>query len=414
MPQAGFKSYISHERGITVKLERFLRVLFIGLSLLLLSLFSLLHLQQTSQAQDVMLSKVLNKADQVVRVGELISFTITLNNNAGFTLTNVTLVDNYASNVLAYAGALPVEPDVITPATGTLQWSNVAIPPISIGETLTFTVFFTVEHPETNPVVNFVRAEDIIGTGGAVADANAADQADEATGNMAPVVKFISPPGAIPAEGLPLTFTHIITNDGLAIMTFLPLTDTYDANFLEFNFAVPPPDITSPGQLVWTDLTTIFGDLPPFATVVITTVFTATTQVLNTTNEASTAGARDQFNNDLAGGQAFVGITIIGDTPVPVPTRRDDDDDEDDREDTPAAAPAPTAGGVSTGLALNATATAEAALAGQGVFSKANAPRFLPETGQLGREQVGVWIIGLILFAAGWILIAFIKRRKSS
>lgn len=398
-----------------MKLERFLRVLFIGLSLLSLSLLSLLHFQQTSRAQAVMLTKVLNKTSPVVRVGELISFTITLNNNAGFTLTNVTLVDNYANNILAYAGALPVAPDVITTATGTLQWSNVAAPPISIGETLIFTVFFTVEHPGTNPIVNFVRAEDIIGSGGAVADENAMDQADEAIGNMAPVVKFVSPPGTIPEAGLPLTFTHIITNDGLAIMTFLPLTDTYDANFLEFNFAIPPPNITSPGQLVWTDLTTIFGDLQPFATVVVTTVFTATTQVLNTTNQASVAGARDQFNNDLAGGQAFVGITIIDDTPTPAPTRRDDedDDDEDDRADTPAVAPTPTAGSVSTELALNATATAEAALVAQSVFSSADAPLVLPETGQLERDQTNVWIFGLTLFAAGWLLVIFIKRRKN-
>ena len=73
---------------------------------------------------------------------------------------------------------------------------------------------------------------------------------------------------------------HILTNDGAAFITFLPLTDTYDPAFLQFHFAVPTPTITSPpGLLVWADLTTYFGNITPFQTIVMTTVFTATAQV---------------------------------------------------------------------------------------------------------------------------------------
>jgi hypothetical protein len=398
-----------------MKLRHLWRVLLVATALLGLTLFSLLHIQQTSQAQDVMLTKVLNKSSPAVRVGELISFTITLNNNAGFTLTNVTLVDNYENQVMAFAGALPTGPDVHTPTLGFLQWNNVAVPPIGIGETITFTVFFTVEHPETNPVVNEVRAQDIRGSSQAISDTQASDQVDEATGNTAPVAKFLSSPDSVPQAGSPVTFTQIITNDGLAIMTFLPLTDTYDPNFLQFHFAEPPPDVVSPGLLIWTDLTNVFGDLDPFETVVITTVFTATTQVLNTVNEASTEGARDQFENELAGGRASAGITIIADEPTPVPDDDDDDDDDDDEDDVsqPVATPVNTPTSTPTAAALAETPALSATVAGQDVLTGSQSPRYLPETGQFELSQLDHWFLGGILLLLSWLIVKGVAAFKS-
>jgi hypothetical protein len=385
--------------------------------LLGITLFSLLHIQRVSRAQDLMLTKRLNKSSPVVRVGELISFTITLHNNANFTLTNVTLIDDYEHAVMAFAGALPVLPDVHTPTVGGLQWNNVAVPPIPMGETITFTVFFTVEHPETNPVVNVVRAQDVQSSQGAISDSNAIDQIDEATGGSAPVVKFMSPPTSTPQVGLPVTFTQIITNDGLAILTSLPLTDTYDPNFLEFNFAVPPPTITSPGQLIWTDLTDVFGDLAPFQTVVVTTVFTATTEVVNTiVNQASTEGARDQFDNDLTGGQASAGITIIGSAPAPTRRVEDDDDDDDDDNDnetipaTPSIVVTVTPETAIVTITPAVSVTVEAAMTGQDILTGAQGPRYLPETGRLGNQPLGWWLVGVLLFLG---LAIFKLRRRA-
>jgi uncharacterized repeat protein (TIGR01451 family) len=392
-----------------MNLQHLGRVLAIAAVLLGITLFSLLHIQQASQAQDVMLTKRLNKSSPVVRVGELISFTITLHNNANFTLTNVTMIDNYAAEVMAFAGALPVLPDVHTPTVGGLQWNNVAVPPIPVGQTITFTVFFTVEHPETNPVVNVVRAQDIRGSQDAISDTEAIDQIDEATGGNAPVVKFISPPDSTPQVGQPVTFTQVITNDGLAILTFLPLTDTYDPNFLEFNFAVPPPTISSPGQLVWTDLTDVFGDLAPLQTVVVTTVFTATAQAGNTINQASTEGARDEFDNDLAGGQASAGITIIGSAPTPTP-RNDDDDDDNDNEilATPSTVVTVTPETVIVTVTPDISVTVETAMSGQDVLTGAQGPRYLPETGSLGNRPLGWLFVGMLLFLS----LAIFKLRR--
>jgi uncharacterized repeat protein (TIGR01451 family) len=377
-------------------------MLFIAFGLLAITLFSLLHIQHLSRAQggSLELTKQLNKDTPVVRVGEVISFTIILTNNANFTLTNVTLVDQYNQNVLAFAGATPPQ-DLHDPASGLLTWTNVASPPIALGQVLSFTVFFTAEHPQTS-VVNFVQAQDITGTGNAISNTQASDQIDESIGGMLPVFKSTSPPGSVPKVGQLVTFTHIITNDGVALLTFLPLTDTYDPLFLEFYFAMPTPTITSPaGLLVWTDLITYFGPISPLQSVVVTTVFTATAQVVNTVNQASIAGARDQFNNDLTASQALAPITIISDAPVPAPTdQNNDNDDDDDEEDTAAA----TATATPATVVLGAAMATPALVTGQSVLTGENAPRFLPETGYREDEPLAlIVVVCLVGLAAGWV-----------
>lgn len=382
-----------------MKSRALFQTLFIALGLLLLTLLSLAQVQQISLAQGsgpILLTKTLNRSSNVVRVGEVLSFTIVLTNNSAFTLTGVTLIDNYDNTTLAFANASPAE-SVVFPGTGVISWSNVAVPSIPPGQRIVVTVVFTAEHPKTT-VVNAVRAQDIIHESGQLTETAETSRTNEAIGGNAPVVKFLAP-GATPQAGLPVTFTHIITNDGAALMTFLPLTDTYDPAFLDFMFAIPTPTITSPpGLLVWDDLTNYFGDIQPFATVVITTVFSATTQVLNTVNQASTEGARDQYNNDLTAGLALVPITIIDNTPTPTSTPQNNSDDDDDQEEEKVATPT-----------LNTATPAPTATAGQIITSTAqvtdtSTPRFLPETGYRG---VGVWLalgVGVSLLALGWYL----------
>ena len=377
-----------------LKLHLLLRLVFVAVGFLLLTLFTLLYIQQVSRAQSTSLelTKSLNNPSPVVRVGELISFTIALTNNANFTLTNVTLVDDYNQSVLGFAGAVPPN-DLHDPTTGLITWTNVASPPIPQGEALTFTLFFTAEHPQTT-VVNFAKAQDITGTMNALSDTQAVDQIDRTIGGSSPISKFLSMPGSIPQAGFPVTFTHIITNDGAAFITFLPLTDTYDPAFLEFNFAIPTPTITSPpGILAWADLTTHFGNITPFNTIVMTTVFTATSQGGTTVNQASIEGALDEFSNDLTANQDQVPITIIGDTPTPAPTVESDDDDDDD-------APTPTPASV---VLVEATPTA-VDITQQNTLSDSNAPRYLPETGKGPRDQTFIPLYCLALLAGGWIL----------
>jgi hypothetical protein len=204
-------------------------------------------------------------------------------------------------------------------------------------------------------------------------------------------VKSLFPPDYTPQVGLPLTFTHLITNDGAAIMTRLPLTDTYNPNYLQFHYAVPTPTIiTPPGLLVWPDLTTYFGDIPPFGTVVVTTVFTATAEIIDTTvNSASTEGALDQYENDLTGHETQVPITIIGNTPTPGTDESPDDDDDEADTPTPAPTVTPTPGPVITTSDQTDTSF----------------PRYLPETGWVQDGFLAIAILGLILLTSGLYLI---------
>lgn len=380
------------------------QTLFIALGLLVLTLLSLAQIQQISRAQVgiVTLNKVLNRTSPVVRVGEVLSFTITLTNDAGFTLTNVTLVDTYNQGVLAFAGGAPA-PDGIDPGNGVLTWTNVAMPPILPGQTLTFTVFFIAEHPQT-AVVNRVRAQDITGTVGAISDTNATDEIDEAIGGRAPLFKAVFPPGSVPQVGFPVTFTHLITNDGAALMTYLPLTDTYNATILQFNFAIPTPTFTSPGVLAWADLTTEFGDIPPFGTVVVTTVFTAAAQFNGSVNQASTAGALDEFNNTLAAGFAQVPITIIGGEDNDNEDNDNEDNDNDDNDnDEDIPAPTATMSVVSTATpavapTLEQFITNTASVTGATPVTSSSTPKYLPETGQwrLSGWPLLAWGLGLL------------------
>lgn len=377
------------------------QTLLIALGLLLLTMFSLTQVQQISRAQSgsVTLRKALNRASPVVRVGEVLSFTITLTNDAGFTLTNVTLVDEYNESVLGFASGSP-PPDLVDTANGILTWSNVAAPPLPPGTVLTFTVFFTAEHPQT-AVVNAVRAQDITGTMGAISDTAATEDIDEAIGGQAPLDKDIFPPGSAPQVGFPVTFTHLITNDGMAVMTTLPLSDTYNPAVLQFNYAIPNPTLTNPpGLLVWSDLTLDFGDIPPLGSVVVTTVFTALTRFDGSVNQASTAGALDQFNNTLAAGADQVPITIIGGEQND--NDSDDDDDNDNNSNDNNDAPAPTA----TAPAVNTpapTASAGSALTSTVQITTSNGPKYLPETGYRSLPWLGLgWGAGLLAFV--WYL----------
>jgi len=373
--------------------------LLLGVSLLTFALFSLSYVRQVSLAQggDIEMVKTLNRSSNVVRVGEIVTFTIALTNNSSFTLTNVTVVDNYDNTTLRFFGAIPPE-DVHDSGAAVITWSNVAVPDIPPGQGRSITVAFVAEHPKTT-VVNAARAQDLVHSGGTLSQTAETSRSQEAVGGAAPVLKFLSPSGSTPQAGLPVTFTHLITNDSAAVMTRLPLTDTYNPTFLEFNFAIPPPSITGPpGLLVWSDLTTYFGLIPADTAVVVTTVFTALMRVDSTVNQASTAGALDQFDNELTAGLAQVPITIIDDTPTPAP---DNEEDDDENEDTVPVQP--------TATATPAVPTPTPTVIIVAEQQSTGTPRYLPETGHAQAGWLVDFLIGSGLLTGGWYLFRIIR-----
>ncbi len=305
-------------------IKRVLPILFAA-TIPLLFLFSLpifSHTPQTVQAQtnDIVVDKQLQRADPVVRVGELLTFTIRIENQSAFTVTTLPLSDTFNTAVLGFANAIPA-PDSVATATGRLDWTDLTtffgdLPP---GQVITVVTEFIAEHPAT-AIVNQAEVHDAQWADGDLNGGSDADNTGESIGGSTPLEKRINE-GITPTVGLPLTFTIAITNDGAITTTVLPLTENYDPTIIQFSNAVPPPDFVDEitGVLTWTDLTDFFGDIPAFNTITVTVVFTPLTAINNSVNEASVSGAVDWYENDLAGGADQVPITII-DQPAPTAT----------------------------------------------------------------------------------------------
>ncbi|MBI1880177.1 MAG: IgGFc-binding protein, partial [Chloroflexi bacterium] len=83
----------------------------------------------------------------------------------------------------------------------------------------------------------------------------------------------VDPPDGVATSGQVVTFSLAITNTGSETISIFPLQDIYEAQYLTFQNAVSPPDVTAPGQLNWNDLTNNFGDLAPGAVANLTVTF---------------------------------------------------------------------------------------------------------------------------------------------
>ena len=315
----------------------------VAMTLAAVALAALVLSIQSARAQggEIYVDKQLGRADPVVHVGEYLTFTIFIRNDATFTVTTLPLSDTYNAAVLGYADANPW-PDSVDEAAGRLDWNDLTATfgDLAPGQSALVVVGFIAEHPET-AVVNAAEAHDALGSAGALSNTLSIHSNVEAVGGSSPVDKELLA-GLVPQVGQPLTFTITITNDSFTTMTVAPLVDNYNPTWMAFSYAIPPPDQVDPigGTLTWLDLTNQLGDIPAHGILTVTTVFTALTAVDGAINHAEVSGATDWYDNDLAGGGDDVPITIIGlpatatpiPTPAPTPTRRP----------APTSAPVPT------------------------------------------------------------------------
>ena len=105
-----------------------------------------------------------------------------------------------------------------------------------------------------------------------------------------------------PQSGRPVTFTITVRNEGAADLVKVPIQDSYQAEYLQFWQAVPPPSQLAPGQASWEDVLPQLGltRLRPNEALTITTVFTALkTLDGGVINRAGATGLRDEFQNEL-------------------------------------------------------------------------------------------------------------------
>ena len=128
-----------------------------------------------------------------------------------------------------------------------------------------------------------------------------------------------------------MSFTISITNNGDTTLAVVPLSDTYDPDYLTYLNATPTPSDDEAternGTILWTDLTAAPGsDLAPNGVINVTVWFTARrdTGLLSndaTTNTAIVAGARDGNGNTAPTESASDTVQVLAPTAAYVSSR---------------------------------------------------------------------------------------------
>jgi len=146
--------------------------------------------------------------------------------------------------------------------------------------------------------------------GGSVLNSYAMPEGDSPTDVIASNIPFggtvsktltSHPSGNIPM-GQTASFEIEIENRSIYSLVMIPLEDIYDPTHFTFVSATPTPDNTTNGDIVWNDLTTSLGNLPPSGVFTIYMDLMATdscTVDLEGSNLAQVAGALDSFGNPM-------------------------------------------------------------------------------------------------------------------
>ncbi|MGD9099460.1 MAG: hypothetical protein PVF45_03200 [Anaerolineae bacterium] len=384
-------------------------ILTLALATVALALLTLALSTQSACAQggEIYVHKQLGRASNVVHVGEYLTFTIEIVNNASFTVTTLPLSDTFNAAVLAYHDAAPCGPDSV--GMDWLHWDDLTtcFGDLAPGQQVLVVVGFIAEHPEP-AVVNHAEVHDAEGSSGALGGATSVATDTESVGGSSPVDKELLITGLPPRVGMPLTFTIVISNNGYTSMTTAPLVDTYDPTWLAFNYAVPPPDQVNQAQgvLTWTDVVASrgTGPVPAHGTISVLAVFTASAAIDGAANRVEVAGATDWFGNELAGGSDEVPIVIVGaPTSTPAPTLTPTFTPYPTATPTPHVAPTQPAHTQPAPTPVIATATPTQEATEQLTVT----PAFLPESGQTSRASHGHLFLIAALLVGGWLIRGF-------
>ncbi|MEZ4836821.1 MAG: DUF11 domain-containing protein [Caldilineaceae bacterium] len=128
------------------------------------------------------------------------------------------------------------------------------------------------------------------------------------------VTKVLETPNPVKV-GSEITFSIRITNTGPTTIVTLPLTDTYEPEFITFVRSIPTHDKVGNGDVEWFDLTTALGDLAPGASVEVKVVFTADKATATTINVATVTNALDEDDKPSGSGSS-TGVIIQDPTVV--------------------------------------------------------------------------------------------------
>lgn len=398
----------------------------VGMALLAVALFAVGLRAQALAAQDLGLAitKTL-VGDEVVRVGELLEFSIRITNTGSLPIVELELVDEFVGSIVAPSGSGPfAEPDDpplsdVTPfsydGAETIRWQLLGGGQrLDPGQSLEVRVRLRAIRPTAElQTVNRARIERAVRSDGQQEGGGSDEAPARPEGARLPMTKSLGVPAPI-AAGLPITFTIIITNDGAIDLVTLPLIDRFNPAALRFERADPPPRSVdqAAGVLDWGDLLAATGRsvLAPGESIRVVTVYTALRDIDSAVNVAEVQGAEDEYGNSLASRRAEAPIRIVDETATPgveepAPTRR------------PTITPLPTAGPRLTEI-VGRTATAAAAPTSTATLAPATAtseqvaivpvpeatapiPASLPNTGAPGDGRRAWLALALMALVAG-------------
>lgn len=383
---------------------------------------------RTVYAQDLRLeiSKTL-RGSEVVQVGQILEFVITIRNAGTVPIVEMELVDEFVGSIVAPVGAGPfAEPDdpplsdtapFVYDGNTTITWQlfgdGTSLAP---GESIDVIVRLRAIRPSSElQTVNRARIDRAIAEDGRNSSSRESSAPARPEGARLPMSKTLGAPAPVQA-GLPITFTIEISNDSLVNITNLPLRDVYNPAAISFISADPPPISVDnvAGVLVWDDLLAITGRgvLRPGETIRITTVYLALRDITSAVNTAEVNGARDRYGNAVAPRQAQAPIRIV--EPEPTPSTPDSGEPEPTPRPRATATatntpfPTHTPGPRTTVMVVVATATATATSTAETLATATaipNIPVSLPNTSQpMPTPWLGLVLISmLLLLGAGMI-----------
>jgi uncharacterized repeat protein (TIGR01451 family)/uncharacterized repeat protein (TIGR02543 family) len=110
-----------------------------------------------------------------------------------------------------------------------------------------------------------------------------------------------------------VTFDIAITNNSTAAIDVLPLTDTYDTTYLQFlSSSVASDDSLDDGQIDWSDLTDLLGNVDVDATVTVTVNFMALAATTTSTNNVGLMhDALDTFGSPIPDAAGLAAMDIV-------------------------------------------------------------------------------------------------------
>lgn len=390
------------------------------LATLLVALLYILALRDTPAAQaqasgtlSMAITKTLD-GSPVVTVGQYIDFTIRVTNTGTISITSLPVLDSYDAQVLRFDQSAPPP---TTATSGQLTWTTLPTDalggPLQPGQTITIKTRFRVIGI-SDLTINRARIQDAVGQGGQSGGGGASQGGGKTEGGRVVLEKSLAP-GITPQSGRPLTFTISVRNEGAADLVKVPIQDSYQAEYLQFWKAIPPPSQSAPGQLRWDDLLPQLGltRLRPNETITITTVFTALKALdAGVINSAGASGLRDEFQNELpAPRQAEVPIRIVAGPSQAQPTATSRPRPRPSSQEATAIVETPTPELLTPTSAITATAdltTTAATLAGSSPTATI-VPAALPRTGATAAGSA--WLIVALALILGGALTTSLRRR---